>query len=96
MRGAKFRTMSVEIVTKQDLIEFKGELLRELKSILMERSGGQASKWLRSAQVRKLLNISAGTLQQMRITGDLKYTKVGGIHFYLHSDIESMLTKNQS
>lgn len=88
--------MGIEIVSKQDLIEFRNELICEIKQLLSEKNKQPSSRWLRSAQVRKLLSISPGTLQQMRVSGDLKYTKVGGIHFYQESDIESMLRKNQT
>lgn len=87
--------MGIEIVSKQDLIEFKNELINEIRPLLSQKDKQPSSKWLRSAHVRKLLNISTGPLQQMRISGDLKYTKVGGIHFYQESDIESMLKKNR-
>lgn len=86
--------MGMEIASKQDLVEFKNELLSEIRTLLSESNKQPASRWLRSAQVRRLLSISPGTLQQMRISGELKYTKVGGIHFYQESDIESMLLKN--
>lgn len=88
--------MGIEIVSKQDLIEFRNELICEIKQLLSEKNKQPSSRWQRSAQVRKLLSISPGTLQQMRVSGDLKYTKVGGIHFYQESDIESMLRKNQT
>jgi len=88
--------MGIEIVSKQDLIEFRNELICEIKQLLSEKNKQPSSRWLRSAQVRKLLSISPGTLQQMRVSGDLKYTKIGGIHFYQESDIESMLRKNQT
>lgn len=87
--------MGIEIVSKQDLVEFRNELISEIRLLLSQKDKQPSSKWLRSAQVRKLLNISPGTLQQMRISGDLKYTKVGGIHFYQESDIESMLKENR-
>ncbi len=86
--------MGMEIASKQDLVEFKNELLSEIRTLLSESNKQPSSRWLRSAQVRRLLSISPGTLQQMRISGELKYTKVGGIHFYQESDIESMLLKN--
>ncbi len=88
--------MGVEILTKEDLWAFKNELIGEVKVLLSKDSPTSHTKWLRSAQVRKLLSISPGTLQQMRISGDLKYTKVGSIHFYRYSDVEAMLSKNKS
>ena len=51
-----------QIITTEDLLAFKSELLDEIKSILKELNGQGCKKWLRSAEVRKLLSISPGTL----------------------------------
>ncbi|WP_299495751.1 DNA-binding protein [Mucilaginibacter sp.] len=66
--------MAAEIITKEDLKEFGDRLLGRIKSIIGQTIE-QPKKWLRSAQVRKLLNISPGTLTNMRIHGIIKYTK---------------------
>jgi hypothetical protein len=53
--------MATEIVTKEDLQIFKEELLNDIKNILI--NGDQPTvEWLRSSQVRKMLNISPNTL----------------------------------
>ncbi len=87
--------MPTEIVTTDDLREFKIELLDEFKRILKEHHGQPAKKWLKSYEVRELLGISAGTLQTMRSNGILPYTKIGGMMFYNFEDIKKMLDKNQ-
>jgi hypothetical protein len=46
---------------------------------------------MRSADVRKLLNISPGTLQNLRINGTLTFSKVGGRMFYKPQDVDKML-----
>ena len=56
--------MNLEIITKDDLREFKSELLTEIRQ-LMQPGQGQSKKWLKSNEVRKLLNISPGTLQNL-------------------------------
>jgi hypothetical protein len=87
--------MKVELITKDDLKEFKSELLNDLKAII--RPGQRESKkWLRSIEVRKLLNISPGTLQNLRINGTLRYTKIGGIMYYKLEDINKILEGGQS
>lgn len=86
--------MSVEIVTKEDLVEFGTKLIQEIEK-LITKTELKDEQWLRSIQVRELLNISPGTLQNMRISGKLKYSKVGGIHFYRQSDIEKMLLEGE-
>lgn len=71
--------MSVEIITKEDLQQFKSELLEELLKIIQPNQP-QGKQWLKSQDVRKLLNISPGTLQNLRINGKLRFTQVGTIN----------------
>ena len=87
--------MPTEILTTDDLREFKIELLKEFKQILAVHHGQPSKKWLKSYEVRKLLGISPGTLQNLRINGTLPYTKIGGVMFYDYEDIKKMLKENQ-
>jgi len=82
--------MAVQIITIEDLNEFRNLLLNDLKEIINSKPQ-QTKQWLKSNEVRKLLNISPGTLQNLRINGTLTYTKVGGIIFYNYDDINKML-----
>ena len=82
--------MNLEIITKEDLREFKSELLTEIKQ-LMQPGHGQSKKWLKSNEVRKLLNISPGTLQNLRINGTLSFTRIGCIIYYKQEDIDKLL-----
>ena len=87
--------MNVELVTKEDLKELENNLLNAIK--LINKSGqGEVKKWLKSVEVRKLLNISPGTLQNLRINGTLRYTKIGGIMYYKLEDINKVLEGGQS
>ena len=88
-----FLIMALEIVTKEDLQEFKNDLLQELKNLLLPKTNNQ-KQWLRSADVKALLKISSGTLQNMRINGTLRYSKVGGTLYYNYEDIEKLLQSN--
>lgn len=85
--------MQIEILTKNDLNQFKTELLEELKVIISKAkpTANQQKEWLKSYEVRKLLNISPGTLQSMRVNGIISYTKVGGIFFHSYADICNVL-----
>jgi DNA-directed RNA polymerase subunit F len=85
--------MNVELITREDLREFKNELLNELKQI-MQPGQGQSKKWLKSSEVRKMLNISPGTLQNLRINGTLRFTKMGSIMYYKLEDINKILEGN--
>ena len=83
--------MAVSIITTEDLEVFKIDLLKEFKTILENQTTVKPQKWLRSTEVRQLLNISNGTLQNFRINGTLSYTKVGGIIYYKYDDIKNLL-----
>ncbi len=81
---------AIEIITKQDLLEFKNDLIRDLKEALnpTQQAGKQ---WVKSKDVRKLLDISPGTLQNLRINGTLSFTKIGGMMYYKLEDIQKVL-----
>jgi hypothetical protein len=83
--------MSLQVLTTNDLQEFKVELLEEIRNILTEQKSVTSKKWLKSIEVRKLLNISPGTLQTLRINGTLPFTKIGGTNYYNYTDIEKLL-----
>jgi AAA+ ATPase superfamily predicted ATPase len=89
----KLGKMNVDLITKDDLEKFKRELLEEIrKSQLYIRKPGEAQRiWLKSYEVRKLLCISAGTLQNLRINGTLPYNKIGGLMYYRYEDIQKLM-----
>ena len=87
--------MPAHIITSEDLMIFKEELLEELKTILQQSDQHQPKKrWLRSAEVRKMLSISPGTLQNLRINGTLPFSKVGGVIYYPLEGILRVLEEN--
>ena len=87
--------MAVEVITREDLNEFRTLLLNDLKEIMHSKTQ-QTKKWLKSNEVRKLLNISPGTLQNLRINGTLTYTKIGGTLYYDNADIDKLLNTNKT
>lgn len=86
--------MPAQIITTDDLREFKVELLDEIRVLISEQKNPVIKKWMKSVEVRKLLNISPGTLQTLRINGTLPYTKIGGTNYYNASDIDVLLSQN--
>ncbi len=87
--------MATTIITTEDLREFKMELLDDFKQLLNNQSGQITKKWLKSPEVRELLGISPGTLQNLRINGTLPYTKVGGVLYYDYQEIMQVLETNR-
>ncbi|MCW4469823.1 helix-turn-helix domain-containing protein [Flavobacterium sp. MFBS3-15] len=78
-------------VTKEDLRQFGLLLIGTIRNII--QAGGDARKetvhpeWLKSRVVRKLLDISPGSLQNLRITGKIRFKKVLGSYYYNRDDI---------
>ena len=87
--------MAATIITTEDLREFKEELLEDIKAIINHQSGFAPNKWLKSPEVRDLLSISPGTLQNLRINGTLPYTKVGGVIYYNYEEILRVMEENR-
>ncbi len=63
------------------------EQFSEKMSQLLDGKKSVYPKWLRSADVRELLNISDSTLQTMRIGGTIPAYKLGSSWFYKYEEI---------
>ena len=91
--------MAATILTTEDLLDFKIELFNELKKLLNQtpekKSEQENPKLLKSHQVQRLLSISPGTLQNLRINGTLPYTKIGGVILYSMEDINAIMQRNK-
>ena len=83
--------MRVDLVTKEDLSEFRLVLLTDLTRLL--KRPDLAQPWLKSYEVRKLLKISAGTLHRLRAKGILPYSRIGGLFLYKYEDVQKMIEK---
>lgn len=85
--------MPMTIITKEDLDAFRLQLLDDIRQILKPAEAKVVKPWLKNADVMKLLDISANTLQRLRVSGKLSSSKVGGVHYYRYEDIENLLNK---
>ncbi|MDQ7917320.1 helix-turn-helix domain-containing protein [Mesonia sp. MT50] len=80
--------MPATILTTDDLREFKMELIEEMKTIISKvQPKKETTKFLKSAEVMELLQISPGTLQNLRINGTLPFIKLGGVILYNKEEI---------
>jgi hypothetical protein len=84
-----------QIATTGDLLALKNELIDEIKDLLKGKPNSSQKPWLKSADVRKMLSISDGTLQTLRINGTIPYTKIGGAIYYAYDDIIKMMEENR-
>tara|TARA_Y100001001_G_scaffold101877_1_gene99625 strand:- start:5976 stop:6299 length:324 start_codon:yes stop_codon:yes gene_type:complete len=87
--------MPATLITTDDLREFKTELLQEIKTLLKNQGSEKLKRYLKSTEVMELLQVSPGTLQNLRINGTLPFTKVGGILYYDHEDITKLMENNR-
>lgn len=77
----------VLILKKEDLVE----VLKEFFDKEISRKEVEKPEWLRSKDVRKMLNISDSTLQTMRINGSIPAYKLGDSWFYKRDEIIAAL-----
>lgn len=83
--------MPTSIITTDDLREFKEELLEEIKTLLQADSPQRFKRYLKSKDVERMLCISHGTLQQLRINGFLRYSKLGGTIYYDGNQLQRLM-----
>ena len=87
--------MAANIITTEDLEEFKRTLLLEIKELLISHEKIGISHWIKSNEVMQKLGISPGTLQNFRINGTIPYSKLGGIIYYDEEKINEILENNE-
>lgn len=85
-----------QLVTLGDLEAFKESMILEIKRLIDEKFTPVVTrKWLKSYEVRQMLNISPGTLQKLRSNGTIPYTWIGGAIYYDREDIQRLLSTNK-
>ena len=85
----KTNSMPLELLTQKDLYAFKLELIAELRALFSQPKPAN-DRLLKSCDVRKLLRISPGTLQNLRRNKVLPFTRVGGILYYHYEDVAKL------
>lgn len=88
--------MPANIVTTEDLKQFKEELLFEFKELLIKYEKVSIDKWIKSSKVMDKLEISPGTLQNFRINETIPFSKLGGIIYYDEEKINEILESSES
>jgi hypothetical protein len=78
------------------LSEFKDLIVKEISAKLPKESGMMEYKLLKNKDLKKQLSISDSTIENLRNSGALNYTKVLGTYYYYQSDVNQMLDKNKT
>jgi hypothetical protein len=79
-----------QLVTLADLEKFKEQILSEMRRLLSGGSTQLSKQWLKSREVRKLLDVSPGKLHAMRASRQLTFMRIGGVIYYDRKDIDKM------
>ncbi|WP_177765231.1 helix-turn-helix domain-containing protein [Flavobacterium sp. I3-2] len=83
------------MLTKDDLRQLRILIVNDIKEFLeieikKTNEDDLNSEWLRSKSVRKFLDISPGTLQNLRISGKIQFKQIMGSYYYKKSDLINM------
>ncbi|MEO8796048.1 MAG: helix-turn-helix domain-containing protein [Daejeonella sp.] len=91
--------MQINLITSNDLDDFKEDLLVEIRRLLALSPASKNTvqkKYLKSREVLKLLRISAGTLHQLRSTGTIPFSRIGRVIFYEEEEILKMMHERKN
>lgn len=83
-----------EIVTLEKFNDFENRIFKELEEL--KQTSTTENRWLKSNDVKDLLGISHGKLQDLRDRGLIPFTKLGGLIFHDRQEIEKMLLKGMN
>lgn len=92
--NSSYRMFANQLTTVEDLVNFKEEIISEIRDIIARHAARPVKRWLKSFEVKELLHISTGTLHNLRTKGTLPFTKIGGVVFYDLFAVEKILEEN--
>lgn len=88
--------MAIEIVTSQDLEKLRDSLKQDLTDLITQSLNLEISKkWLKSNEVQRMLKICPSSLQNLRDTGVLPFTKFGNSIYFDRDDIHEIMKANK-
>jgi hypothetical protein len=80
-----------QLITVQDLIDFKQQLIVDIKKLLKEQTGHPGHQWLKAFEIKKMLRLSESKLKYLRDKGVIPFKKLGGVTYYNLEEIESLM-----
>ncbi len=86
-------------LTKADLLDFKKELIQEIKKTtgknLIEEFSKQ-NKWVKGRVLMKMLGVTKDTLRNWSVKGIIRVSKIDGTLFYDVASVKKVLEENAS
>ncbi|MGX5690251.1 helix-turn-helix domain-containing protein [Arcticibacter tournemirensis] len=80
-----------QLLTVQDLLDFKQQLLSEIKDLIQHYPPRQEKQWLKAFEIKKMLRLSSGKLQYLRDKGVIPFKKLGGVTYYDLEKIQELM-----
>lgn len=81
-------------ITKSDLETLRRQIVSDISLLLNKKleisNENKEFEWLRSKAIREYLNISAATLQNLRVSGKIRSRKIMGSYYYNKTDLENL------
>lgn len=81
-------------INKDDLRQFGLLLVDQFKQIIKNNQNKDDDdlnpEWIKSRVVKKLMDMSAASLQNLRITGKVRFKKILGSYYYNKSDLMNL------
>lgn len=84
----------MNLVTKEDLYQFKEQLLTEIELLLIKKQKSEVIidvEGIKTKHVRKMLGCCYNKLQSLRIAGKVRWKKVGGTVYYHPEDVKQLV-----
>ncbi|WPU99119.1 helix-turn-helix domain-containing protein [Mucilaginibacter sp. cycad4] len=82
--------MNLEVLTVDDLEKFRQQLLTDIKDLLQPKQ--YQKRWLKTADVMKMLGMSEVTLQTLRKQGKIPFKKLRGVCYYDAEELDDYLS----
>ena len=81
-------------INKDDLRQFGLLLVDQFKQIIKNNQNKDDDdlnpEWIKSRVVKKLMDMSAASLQNLRMTGKVRFKKILGSYYYNKSDLMNL------
>ena len=84
----------MELVTKEDLQDFRIRLLNDIKALLQlqaAQANNQCIEGYKTKDVRRILGCSINKLVSLRILRKIRWKKIGGTIYYNKEDVRRLL-----
>lgn len=92
----KLKAVSTKVDTASTKVDKVVEELKEVRAEIKSIKKGHAQEWMDGQEVTLALHISQRTLQTLRCSGQLPFSKPHKKLYYKASDVKAMLERNYS